>query len=767
MSYNHQPQLSVNSIQSLVEPVTPPPLGQMNSKRHHQKTQSLDLSEFNQFMSSGQSPVAMMKTFSPNAGSANNTSSNLPLINEFDTVFDHCNTNANSTNTTSASSLRNVSITSNDQGALNNPPMLEITSLPLEELDYVKLATDQFGCRFLQKKLESPAESNIVRDLMYEQIKPFFLDLILDSFGNYLIQKLCEYLTVDQKTVLIQSIYPNLFQISINQYGTRSLQKIIDTMDNENQIDLIIKGFSQQHTSIDQVVTLINDLNGNHVIQKCIFKFPPSKFSFIIDAIVDQNNIITISTHKHGCCVLQKLLSVCTLQQIFKISVKIIQFLPGLINDQFGNYIIQFLLDIKELDFYLLGEIFKRLSNELCQLSCLKFSSNVVEKYIKKLFSVVMTAVPKNKRDASSGVNDDVVTAAMRILITIIDIFTLNLNVLIRDNYGNYALQTLLDVKNYSQVLEYPGSAVITDEKLALFSHEFTTKIGHLVILTKEFLPSIKTTSYAKKIKMKVKSYAELTGIQFTDLSPKRNSNSGNNSGNHISNSNNNSHFQNYNHKNQGNKNGPNMYQKQHARHFSLPANAYHRRSSSSVSLPYAVYQQGPQLGPQQIQPTLDSTRDCVNIPGMNYQQAQYFAQNPTLAQGFPQQQQQQQQFAGTPLPKPSSNPNLQPLQQSIPPMGFANESDSNNSSNSNLFQNAVTDPMIMNNFAFSTSSQSSLRDPNYSQHRVVGNPYALQPPQLQQQPNFMENNYSAASMYMDGAQSEFAPGNKFNFGFN
>lgn len=45
-------------------------------------------------------------------------------------------------------------------------------------------------------------------------------------------------------------------------------------------------------------------------------------------------------------------------------------------------------------------------------------------------------------------------------------------------------------------------------------------KIGNLIVLTKELLPSIKTTSYAKKIKLKVKAYAEATGIPFTDISP-------------------------------------------------------------------------------------------------------------------------------------------------------------------------------------------------------------------------------------------------------
>ena len=82
MSYNHQPQLSINSVQSLLEPVTPPPLGQMNNKRNHQKAHSLDLSGFNQFISSTQSPLALMNntstsnsanSFSPNPNAASNS----------------------------------------------------------------------------------------------------------------------------------------------------------------------------------------------------------------------------------------------------------------------------------------------------------------------------------------------------------------------------------------------------------------------------------------------------------------------------------------------------------------------------------------------------------------------------------------------------------------------------------------------------------------------------------------------------------------------
>ncbi|CEP60520.1 Mpt5p LALA0_S01e12794g [Lachancea lanzarotensis] len=538
----HQSQLSVNSVQSLIEPTTPP-LGQMNNRQNHQRTHSLDLSGFNQFMQ-GNSPLMPLPASPATPAMPGNRHKlkSMPLISEFRAPV-------RSVSGSTASSGSNASGIA--PGDLN--------WMPLEDLDYVKLATDQFGCRFLQKKLENPQECVTMRDLMYDQISPFFLDLIVDPFGNYLIQKLCECLTTDQKTQLVEKIFPHVFQISINQYGTRSLQKIIDSLDTEAQVDMIISGFGQRHTSIDQVVVLINDLNGNHVVQKCIFRFSPSKFDFIIDAIVDHNNIVRISTHKHGCCVLQKLLSVCTLQQIFKISVKIVQFLPHLINDQFGNYIIQFLLDIKELDFYLLGEIFDKLSVEMCQLSCLKFSSNVVEKFIKKLFMILKVSFPPTAA-RNKSVPDDVVIVTMKILLAIIDIFTANLNVLIRDNFGNYALQTLLDVKNYTKLLQFSDSTYVhTTTGTLNFNQEFTLKVTNLVVMTKELLPSIKTTSYAKKIKLKVKAFIELTGLVVNDNCPSKNVPI---NGQHQINS-----------------------RRQHARHYSLPANAYrHRRNSSSLS---------------------------------------------------------------------------------------------------------------------------------------------------------------------------------------
>lgn len=877
---SHQPQLSINSVQSLIEPVTPPSVGQM-SRQSHRKTHSLDLSNFNQFMlNSSPLPLAndhvgaisnpLPNPIASAQGSlANNgQQSTLPLISEFDLTLSsgqsqdssipqaanttrmlafgpqNMNTVSNSSSS-SVASLANLGINfvpvqkngslsganSNNSatymyGAPNvmkplntsfggsmslasassstteksneisdnaneSLSILEISSTPLQDLNYLKLATDQFGCRFLQKKLENPDESNIVRDYMYDQVKPYFLNLILDPFGNYLIQKLCDYLTIEQRTVLVQSIYNNVFQISINQYGTRSLQKIIDTVDNEAQIDMIIEGFSQKHTSIKQLVILINDLNGNHVIQKCIFKFPSSKFDFIIDAIVDQNNIIAVSTHKHGCCVLQKLLSVSTLQQIFKISVKIVQFLPGLINDQFGNYIIQFLLDIKELDFYLMPELFGRLTNELCQLSCLKFSSNVVEKYIKRVFGVILETMNNMEKDCKLvNLNDDVVKAAMGILLSIVDIFTLNLNDLIRDNFGNYALQTLLDIKNYSTILEFRSKYRSTPTKsmpasivaLAQFSDEFAVKIGNLVVLTKELLPSIKTTSYAKKIKLKVKGYAEATGITFTDLTPKKGAHvltsnkiraSGKNLNNgNISNTNNNSNK--YVTGKNGNKKNSNIFgsyrnsankqsgTKQHTRNLSLPTNASYSSSQGNAGI-YQQYKAAQSSGRPQIQDSDQVFQEYYQqcTPSiMSYKVGNPELGLPTVPYGVPNQGSNDSSLTiNSLISNLSSNsiPNTvlkEPMHVSSQPLGsFSYGAPFNCSSNTS---SAIPANFFMadGNISSSSSSSNLYQNTSTSMHEghSYGVPYFQNPGSHLQKKRVPSGSYNGASLVSDMA---------------
>ena len=154
--------------------------------------------------------------------------------------------------------------------------------------DIYGLCKDQHGCRYLQKKLEEQKPDQI--SMIFAETNQHVVELMTDPFGNYLCQKLFEHSNDEQRTLLIGNAAPEMVKIALNQHGTRALQKMIEFISTSNQVcfplfqapmhlgrstnifrqtDCIIKALD------GKVVDLIQDLNGNHVIQKCLNKLTP------------------------------------------------------------------------------------------------------------------------------------------------------------------------------------------------------------------------------------------------------------------------------------------------------------------------------------------------------------------------------------------------------------------------------------------------------------------------------------------------------------
>lgn len=68
------------------------------------------------------------------------------------------------------------------------------------------------------------------------------------------------------------------------------------------------------------VVALIKDLNGNHVIQKCLHKLSPEHNQFIYDTVSEF--CIEVASHKHGCCVYQRCIDHAIQSQKVKLKKK-------------------------------------------------------------------------------------------------------------------------------------------------------------------------------------------------------------------------------------------------------------------------------------------------------------------------------------------------------------------------------------------------------------------------------------------------------------
>ncbi|KAG6840852.1 hypothetical protein C0991_003722 [Blastosporella zonata] len=311
----------------------------------------------------------------------------------------------------------------------------------LEDLqgEIPSLCKDQHGCRYLQKKLEEGVPEH--RDMIFRETFGHFPELMTDPFGNYLCQKLLEYSTDEQRNAICDSVAKDLVNISLNMHGTRAVQKMVDFLSTRRQ---------EMALSL-HVVVLIKDLNGNHVIQKCLNKLAPEDNQFIYNAVAA--NCVEVATHRHGCCVLQRCIDHASDQQRVQLVTEITYNALTLVQDPYGNYVVQYILDLNDNRFS--DGVIRQFAGNICALSVQKFSSNVIEKCIRVA-----------EHNTRKMMIDELLNRT-------------RLEKLLRDSYGNYCVQTALDYAD-------PNQRVM------------------LVDGIRPILPLIRNTPYGKRIQNKL-----------------------------------------------------------------------------------------------------------------------------------------------------------------------------------------------------------------------------------------------------------------------
>ncbi|QPG75441.1 hypothetical protein FOA43_002796 [Brettanomyces nanus] len=306
------------------------------------------------------------------------------------------------------------------------------------------LCKDQHGCRFLQRQLEIGGPDAATQ--IFNEIRLNVIELMIDPFGNYLIQKLLERVTEEQRTTLVRNASSQFVRIALDPHGTRALQKLVECVNTQEEFDIIVNSLSSY------VVLLSRDLNGNHVVQKCLQKLPPESCNFIFDAACE--NCVKIAKHRHGCCVLQRCFDHGTPKQCEKLSLKVGENCVELSTDPYGNYVVQYVLSMEENRLrsqndpvsvtktpntkHSIDLIISALKNNLVRLSTHKFGSNVVEKSLR-IPTLAPVLIGQLLKEPDSPI------------------------LLLHDAYGNYVLQTTLDVADdhsFKELSELLKSAI-------------------------------------------------------------------------------------------------------------------------------------------------------------------------------------------------------------------------------------------------------------------------------------------------------------------
>ncbi|RHY29176.1 hypothetical protein DYB32_005366 [Aphanomyces invadans] len=293
----------------------------------------------------------------------------------------------------------------------------------------VEFSKDQHGSRFIQLKLETAKPD--IKDIVFSEVAPVALQLMTDVFGNYVIQKFFDHGNPQHITQLMRVIQGHMLDLALHMYGCRVIQKALESTDDlDLKLDLICE--LQGH-----VLHCIKDQNGNHVIQKCIeilpWKVPSvvedmSRASFLLESF--ENNVDTMSTHPYGCRVIQRVLEKCSDEQMAPILREIQDSYGLLVNDQYGNYVIQHVLQHGPPSQR--TALINRIYPDIIRFSYHKFSSNVIEKCLSyasvKQLRVIMHHILNSSDNGECP-----------------------LQIMMKDQYANYVVQKLIDVADSTE----------------------------------------------------------------------------------------------------------------------------------------------------------------------------------------------------------------------------------------------------------------------------------------------------------------------------
>ena len=297
----------------------------------------------------------------------------------------------------------------------------------------ILMIKSQSGSKSIQKKIEE--KQNDFTSKLYEQIKNNLLEIINDQYGNYVIQKLVENCdkkiissmlrklsysqNIDNKFFNNNIILNNLYEISINRYGTRALQKMLDNLSSsmtEEDINIILK-FCKGN-----VYSMIKDINGNHVIQSIIENIKNKDYLSVIYKEMTENIVNILKTKSGSCCVFPIVLDNINDDDLDIMVNVIIDNIDKLINDENGNFSIQKIITKLNENVYN-SRIFNYIQDKIIKLSVQKFSSNVIETFL------ITIPIYKDKIISKLKENNNIIN-------------------LLLDKYGNYIVQKALSYAN-------------------------------------------------------------------------------------------------------------------------------------------------------------------------------------------------------------------------------------------------------------------------------------------------------------------------------
>uniref|UniRef100_A0A4W5MNW6 Pumilio RNA binding family member 2 n=1 Tax=Hucho hucho TaxID=62062 RepID=A0A4W5MNW6_9TELE len=208
------------------------------------------------------------------------------------------------------------------------------------------LALQMYGCRVIQKALESiSSDQQVISDIVRE-LDGHVLKCVKDQNGNHVVQKCIECVQPQALQFIIDAFQGQVFVLSTHPYGCRVIQRILEHCTQEQTLPIL----EELHQHSEQ---LGQDQYGNYVIQHVLEHGRPEDKSKIVAEV--RGKVLLLSQHKFASNVVEKcVIHSSRAERALLIDEVCCQkdgphsALYTMMKDQYANYVVQRMIDMAE-----------------------------------------------------------------------------------------------------------------------------------------------------------------------------------------------------------------------------------------------------------------------------------------------------------------------------------------------------------------------------------------------------------------------------------
>jgi len=237
------------------------------------------------------------------------------------------------------------------------------------------LSVGMYGCRVVQKLLE--CEGPEYKQVVANELSGSIIKLVYDTNGNHIVQKMIQCLNPNDISFVADEIIGKNYSLAMHPYGSRVMQRLLEKL-NRTRVQPLLNEIIQ-HT-----VILARNQYGNYIIQWIIKNSVWGRREIVGKLI---GRVAELSREKFASNVIELAIKRSSQDHVKALAEELLldvspskgtySSFEALVNDQFGNYVIQTLLESSTGDFR------QRLLHILTK--CGKIKNTYGEKLLAKL----------------------------------------------------------------------------------------------------------------------------------------------------------------------------------------------------------------------------------------------------------------------------------------------------------------------------------------------------------------------------------------------